>query len=423
MPLSCTCATISPARAGYRPLPIRSTYENQGMNKQSIGLIAAVVIAAGAGTWYLNHDAASHGAGSAAAGAPADKSGAADQPPAVVNVVAPQRQDLAMVQQANGTVTPIRNVDLHPQTTATISAVHIKEGQFVQEGDLMFSLDDRADRANLDKAQAQVEHDRATLADAERQYKRNQELVAQHFIAQSAVDTLRAQVDAARATLQSDLAAARASGVASSYTAIRAPMAGRVGGIAVYPGSLVQPATSLTTITQLDPITVAFTLPETSLPALLAAQKRGKVEVQALPGADLAPVKGVLSFIDNTVDAASGTIRVKAEFDNRATTLWPGQYVGTRVTVQTLKDAVVIPQNAIITNAQGTFVYALEQDGAARLVPVRRVYGAGVDAAVSGLTGRERIVTEGKQNVRPGAKVRLASEMDKDGAAGASTKG
>jgi RND family efflux transporter MFP subunit len=379
------------------------------MNKQHIGLVIGAIVAAGAGTWYLNQGAAPHAA--AAAG---DKDA---QPPAVVNVVAPQRQDVAIVQQANGTVTPIRSVDLHPQTTATIRQVHIKEGQFVSEGDLLFSLDDRADRANLDKAQAQVEHDRAALADMERQLKRNQELFAQHFIAQSAVDTLRAQVDQARATLLSNSAAARASDVTNSYTAIRAPMAGRVGGIAVYAGSLVQPTTSLTTITQLDPITVAFTLPESSLPALLAAQKRGKIEVQTLPGADLPPVKGQLSFIDNTVDAASGTIRVKAEFDNRATTLWPGQYVNTRITLQTLKNAVVIPQNAIITNAQGTFVYALEKDDAPRLVPVQRVVGVGVDAAVSGLSGRERIVTDGKQNVRPGVKVRLAASMDNGAAA------
>jgi RND family efflux transporter MFP subunit len=200
-------------------------------------------------------------------------------------------------------------------------------------------------------------------------------------------------------------------------------MSGRVGGIAVYPGSLVQPATSLTTITQLDPITIAFTLPESSLPALLAAQKRGKIEVQALPGSlgapgtagAQAPVTGVLSFIDNTVDPAAGTIRVKAEFANRDTALWPGQYVGTRVTVQTIKDAVVVPQNAIVTNAQGTFVYVLDKDHAARLVPVQRLYAAGVDAAVGGLTGSEQIITEGKQNVRPGAKVRLASEMGKAG--------
>jgi len=380
------------------------------MKNKNLGLIAAVVIAAGAGAWYVNHGDAAH------ADNPAGKEGAPGkggvQPPAIVNVVAPQRQDVPVLQVANGTVTPIRTVDLHPQTTATIRTVHIKEGQFVKQGDLMFSLDDRADRANLDKAQAQVEHDRALLADLERQYKRSQDLLAQKFFSQSAVDTLRAQVDQARATLQADSAAARAAGVSTSYTSIRAPMSGRVGGIGVYPGSLVQPTTSLTTVTQLDPINVAFTLPESSLPALLAAQKRGKVEVQALPGAGLAPVTGTLSFVDNTVDPTAGTIKVKAEFDNRETSLWPGQYVNTRVTVQTIKDAVVVPQSAIITSAQGTFVYVLDKDHAAHQVPVQRLYGFGVDAAVSGLSGSETIITEGKQNVRPGGKVRLASEMD-----------
>ena len=217
------------------------------MKNKNLGVIAAVVIAAVAGLWYVNHGDAAH------ADNPAGKEGAPGkggvQPPAIVNVVAPQRQDVPVLQVANGTVTPIRTVDLHPQTTATIRTVHIKEGQFVKQGDLMFSLDDRADRANLDKAQAQVEHDRALLADLERQYKRSQDLLAQKFFSQSAVDTLRAQVDQARATLQADSAAARAAGVSTSYTSIRAPMSGRVGGIGVYPGSLVQPTTSLTTVT------------------------------------------------------------------------------------------------------------------------------------------------------------------------------
>jgi len=395
------------------------------MKNKNLGLIAAVVIAAGAGAWYVNHGDSAHAEGAAAsaggAGGHGGKGGA--QPPAVVNVVSPQRQDVPVLQVANGTVTPIRTVDLHPQTTATIRTVHIREGQFVKQGELLFSLDDRADRANQDKAQAQVERDRASLADLERQYKRSQDLLAQKFFSQSAVDTLRAQVDQARATLNADIAAARAAGVSTSYTSIRAPMSGRVGGIGVYPGSLVQPATSLTTITQLDPINVAFTLPESSLPALLAAQKRGKVEVQAAPGAGLAPLTGVLSFVDNTVDPAAGTIKVKAEFDNRETTLWPGQYVNTRVTVQTIRDAVVVPQNAIITSAQGTFVYVLDKDHTPRQVPVERVYGFGENAAVTGLSGSETIITEGKQNVRPGGKVRLASEMDKGAGKGAHGKG
>jgi multidrug efflux system membrane fusion protein len=382
------------------------------MKKYHLGPIVAAVLIIASG---CSQDKEAAGAGGP--GGPGAK-GKGGQPPAVVNVVAPQRRDVPVVQQANGTVTPIRTVDLHPQTTATIRQVHIKEGQFVKAGELLFSLDDRADRANLDKAQAQVERDRAQLADLERQYKRSQDLFAQKFIAQSAVDTLKAQVDQAKATLQADTAAVRAAGVTTSYTAIRAPMSGRVGGIAVYPGSLVQPATSLTTITQLDPITIAFTLPEASLPALLAAQKSGKIAVEATPGAGMKPVTGTLSFIDNTVDPLAGTIKVKAEFDNRDTTLWPGQYVGTKVTVQTIRDAVVVPQNAIITNAQGTFVYVLDKDHSAKQVPVQRLYGAGLDAAVSGLNGDEQIITEGKQNVRPGGKVRLASEMDKGGKKG-----
>jgi RND family efflux transporter MFP subunit len=272
----------------------------------------------------------------------------------------------------------------------------------------MFTLDDRADRANVDRAQGQVARDQATLADLERQYKRSQDLFAQKFIAQSAVDTLHSQVEAARALLKADAASVRASHVSASYTEIRAPMAGRVGAINVYPGSLVQLATSLATITQLDPVNVAFTLPESALGSLLEAQKAGRVEVEARAGAQGKPVKGFLSFIDNTVDPSTGTIRVKAEFDNRDTSLWPGQYVNTRVTVNTIKDAFVIPQNAIITNARGTYVYVVDPDKSARMIPVTRVYGFGVNAAVTGLSGTEQVITEGKQNLRPGGKVRLA---------------
>jgi multidrug efflux system membrane fusion protein len=382
------------------------------MNKNKVGLIAGVVVLAGAAAWYLNQGTGAHAEGAAAG--KGGKGGA--QGPTVVNVVAPVRQDVGIELSANGTVTPLRTVDLHPQTTSTIRVVHIKEGQFVTSGQLMFTLDDRGDRANVDKARAQVARDQATLSDLERQYKRSQELFAQKFIAQSAVDSLHAQVEAARALLQADSAAARASDVSASYTAIRAPMSGRVGAINVYPGSLVQLATSLTTITQLDPINVAFTLPESALSALLAAQKRGKVMVEARAGSETPPVAGELSFVDNTVDPTAGTIRVKALFDNSGTNLWPGQYVNTRVTVQTLKDAVVIPQAAIITNAQGTYVYVVADDQSARLVPVERLHGFGLNAAVSGLSGDERVITEGKQNLRPGGKVRLAGAAKQDGA-------
>jgi multidrug efflux system membrane fusion protein len=377
------------------------------MSKPSLGVIAAALAIVGATAWYLV-------AAGNQAPAGANKAGAA-QSATVVSVIKPLRQDVPVALQSNGTVTPLSTVDLRPQTTSTIRTVHIKEGQFVKKGELLFSLDDRSDAANVDKANAQIARDQAALADVERQYKRSAELVAQKFLAQSALDTLKSQVDSARALLKADQAALRSSGVSASYNAIRAPMAGRVGAINVYPGSLVQLSTSLTTITQLDPITVSFTLPETALGDLLAAQKRGKVAVQATPhsGMNAKSVTGAISFIDNTVDPLSGTIRVKAQFDNRDSSLWPGQYVNTRITVQTLADAVVIPQTAIIINTRGTFVYVVDADQSARQVPVARLHAWGLNAAVSGLTGDEQVITDGKQNLRPGGKVKLAETGEK----------
>jgi len=380
------------------------------MNKKNVGVIAAIAALVVAGGWYLNQ-----GKGAEAAGDRKPGPGAGGQPPVTVNVVAPQRRDVGVELFANGTVTPVRTVNLHPQTVSTIRKVHIREGEFVKEGQLMFSLDDRADLANVARAEAQVARDRATLADLERQYKRSQELVAQNFLAQSALDSLLSQVEAQRALVQSNEAAARATQVSASYTAIRAPMSGRVGAIDIHPGSLVQMTTSLTTITQLDPINVSFTLPESTLGALLGAQKAGKVDVHVNPGANAKPVTGRLSFIDNAVDAQAGTIRVKGEFGNGDTTLWPGQYVTANVVVQTLKDAVVIPQSAIITATNGTFVYVLGEGDSARQVPVQRLHAFGDQAAVSGLAGTERVITEGKQNLRPGGKVRLAAAPARQG--------
>lgn len=376
------------------------------MKKNTLAVIAVVVAAGIGGAWYMNRGAHAEGEGK---NGPAGAAGAA-QGPTTVNVAAPRRQDVGVDVAANGTVTPQQTVDLRPQTTSTIREVHIREGQFVKKGQLMFSLDDRSDRAAVAQAEAEVARGKANLADLERQYKRSQDLVAQKFLAQSAVDSLQSQVEAARAAVAASSAAVRANQVSASYTTIRAPLSGRVGAINVYGGSLVQPTTSLTTITQLDPIDVAFTLPESSLGALLAAQKAGKVAVEASTGGETKPVTGELIFVDNTVDPTSGTIRVKAQFSNADGQLWPGQYVNTRVTVRTIQDAVVIPQNAIIINAYGTFVYVAEKDGTARQVPIVRQHAFGLNAAVTGLNGNEQVITEGKQNLRPGGKIKIAAE-------------
>ncbi|RSZ55824.1 efflux RND transporter periplasmic adaptor subunit [Massilia atriviolacea] len=321
-------------------------------------------------------------------------------PPAVVvNTVVPVVRDVPVVLRATGTVTPTSVVDVHAQTTSTVKQVHIREGQFVKEGQLLFSLDDRAGRANVERAQAQVMRDEAALAGLEQRYRRSVELLDQQFIAVTAVDTLRSEVDAARALLRADRAALRAVQVDSGYSTIRAPMAGRVGAVDVYPGSLVQVSTKLVTVARLDPIAVAFTLPESNVGELLAAQRRGAVAVEANRRS------GTLSFIDNSVDPVAGSIKVKASFDNGDAALWPGQYVDARVTVRTLRGAVVIPQAAIVASPAGAFVYAVGQDRTVRQVPVTRLHVFGASAAVTGLAGGETIVTEGKQNLKPGARI------------------
>lgn len=381
------------------------------MKKNTVRLLAVVAVCVAASAWYYVQQ-------------PSPAKPAAASPPSVlVNAISPQRQDVEVVLQANGSVTPIRRVDLHPQTSRTITNVHIREGQFVKAGQLMFSLDARSDRAAIDRAQAQVMRDEAALADVLRQHRRGLELLAQNFIAQGAVDTLKSQLDAARALLGVDQAALRAVQVDASYAQLTAPLTGRVGAINVYPGSLVQPATLLTSITQLDPIDVSFTLPESSLSSLLAAYKEGPVTVGATVASSSSGsnsssgVDGTLSFIDNAVDPVAGVIRVKARFGNADTGLWPGQYVNTQLTLKTLKNVLVIPQNAIIDNTLGTFVYVMQADQTVAVRKVQRLHAFGLSAAVAGLDDADKVVVEGKQSLRPGALVRLTAASAASGPA------
>lgn len=329
-----------------------------------------------------------------------------------ISAVPARKQNVPVTVDANGSVVSLNSVVLHPQTTSTIRQVHIKEGQFVHAGDLLFTLDDRADRANLERAQAELARAQASLADYERQFKRSADLVAQNFLSQSALDAVRSQLESQRAVVRASRAAIQSSQVASSYNFIRAPSSGLAGSISVFPGSLVQPSTALVTITQLNPIAVSFTLPERNLQSLLRAKKAGDVAVSVMVPETTAPLQGVLSFIDNAVDPQAGAIRLKANFENTAAGLWPGQYVDVRIVVDTLTDAVVIPQAAIITNTQGKQVYVVDAEQKAKLMSVNLLTSFGEQAAVSGLQGGERVIVEGKQNLRPGSLVRQAAAAE-----------
>lgn len=344
-------------------------------------------------------------AGSSAAAAASGPGGAASAPPVGVSTVRAQQRDMPVLLTATGAVAALQSVDVKAQTTSVVTRVHIKEGQFVKAGELLFTLDGRTDEANLNKARAQLAKDEAGLADAQRQLARSRELFAQNFVSQGAVDANQSQVESQSAVIAADKAAIEAARVQVSYARIVAPGAGRAGAINVYPGSAVQAnQTALVSITQLDPIGVAFSLPQRHLADALAALKEGGAQVTAtLPEAG-ATLKGRLQFVDNAIDAASGTVKAKATFDNKDGKLWPGAFVTVAMTVRVLKDAIVVPQASIIQSQRGTLVYGVV-DGKAVLRPVQLLYAQGDDAVVSGLKPGERIVLDGRQNVRPGVNV------------------
>ena len=364
--------------------------------------------------------------GGAAPAASGPGSGAS-APAQTVGVVKVQQADVPITVEASGTVTALQSVDLRAQTTSTVAQVLVKDGQSVRKGELLFRFDDRADRAALEKAKAQLARDRAALADLERQLARAKELKAQNFIAQNAVDTAQANFDAGQALIRSDEAAVQAAQVTAGYNELRAPISGRAGIVSVFPGSLVQPsatAAPLVNIAQLDPISIAFNLPETQLATLLEATRNGRLAVEALPppgsprGAKA--VQGHVTVVDNLVDTATGTIKVKAEFDNKAQALWPGQYLRVRVTLRTLKGATVVPQVALILRGNERSVYVVTPENTAKLVPVQVRAGMGEQAVVEGLEVGQQVVVDGKQNLRPGTPVKLLAPVVKPASVGAS---
>ena len=343
---------------------------------------------------------ASAAGAASASSAPASVSRTPGGPVSVTTAIAKMR-DFDINIEAIGTVTPVASVEVKPQANSVVTRVHIKEGQFVRAGELLFTLDPRPDEANVAKVRAQMVKDEAVLADAQRQLARSRDLMAKNFISQGALDSTQAQVDAQLANLVADRAALDAAQLALSYNSVRASGAGRLGAVNVFPGTVVQAnQTGLVTITQLDPINISFSLPQRNLDAVLEGLKSGGVTVSAQIAELKGDINGRLQFVDNAVDAATGTIKVKARFDNRELKLWPGAFVHTRLLSKTLKDAVVIPTSAIIQTAKGSIVYVVDK-GKAALRPVKLVASQGEDSAVTGLSAGDKVVLEGRQNLRP----------------------
>jgi len=383
----------------------------------SAAVAAASILGLAACSGGSSSGEAQPAAAASAASSAAGPAVSASAPPVSVSTVVATKRDFPVSVRATGTVAPLSSVDVKPQVSSIVTKVHVREGQFVRAGELLFTLDARSDEANLGKAQAQLAKDQATLLDAKRQLERNRDLLARSFISQGAVDTAQANVDAQQAALQSDQAAIDAVKVSLSYARITAPSAGRVGAIAVFPGTSVSPTgAALVTITQLDPISVAFSLPQrhvTDALKLLSSNSGSGGNVTATLPEGRGQRQGRLQFVDSQVDAASGTVRVKAGFDNKDQALWPGAYVDVQLTVQVIGDAIVVPQAAIVQNARGSVVFVVDGENRAAIRPVNVLQAAGLDAVVTGVKPGERVVLDGRQNLRPGSPV-----IVRDGAAG-----
>ncbi len=369
-------------------------YTSQNATKKRLIWVAVALALAGGATKYFW---------------PVDKADAKSPAQTVTTFVAAQR-DFPVILDATGSTVAANIVDIRPQVTNVVAKIHIKEGQKVNAGDLLISLDDRADRANYEKAQASAE-------DAQRQLNRAEELLRQQFVAQGAVDTARANAQAAQA-------AARAAQAQLSYDNIRSPITGRAGIINVFPGALVQPgntvsstttATTTTTqgamltITQLDPMNVQFTVPESALPAMFAAQQSGQMPTVTFDMGDGKKRQGKVFVIDNQVDQAIGAVKVKAVVDNANHSLIPGQFVRLQVQAGLFKDVLVVPSQAVVTNARGDQVFVVDAENTVSLKPVKVQTQSQGFAVLSGIQAGDKVVVEGKQNLRPNSKVKEAA--------------
>jgi len=337
-------------------------------------------------------------------GASAKAPGAKAAP--LVELVDSQVVDLPHIVEAQGHVVPLNEVEVRPQVEGVVASLDFQEGQDVVAGQLLFVLDPGQAPALVRQARAKAAQTEAELADARRNHARSQELVASKYISPSALDAAASKVEVLEAQLQAARAEIESNQVMAGYSRIVAPISGRAGAISVRRGALVGPSdsASLVRIVQVDPIAVEFSVPERELGGLAQALRQRQATVVART--EQGEIPGEIVFTDNSIDPATGTIRLKARFDNADERLWPGAFVALRVQAGMKRNAVVLPPQALLEGPEGHFVYQVD---AAGKVGTRAVTFVGIQdgrAVVTGLPAGQAIVAEGNQAIHDGMTVR-----------------
>jgi multidrug efflux system membrane fusion protein len=343
----------------------------------------------------------------------------ANQVVPVVPVAATTR-DMPIWLDALGTVQAFQTVTVRSMVDGPLIDVAFQEGQDVHAGDALARIDPRVYQAALDNAAAKKALDEATLANARLDQARYQKLVATNYATQQQADTAKATVAQLEAQVRQDQAQIDTARTQLSYTTITAPLDGKVGMRLVDQGNIVHAADSggLLVITLLQPISVVFSLPQQNLPQVAAAQAGGASSgpevVAYAQGAEAGRGKpldqGTLTVLDNQIDPTTGTIKLKATFPNKASTLWPGGFVGVRLRVDTVRDATVIPQAAVQRGPRGSFVYVIDRDSIARRENVTIGYEDDLGSVVtSGVKPGDRVVVDGASRLTDGAKVAVVA--------------
>ena len=353
-------------------------------------------------------------------GAPA----ASQQPgrsPAPVHVAIVERKDFPVVLNGLGTVQPTNTVTVRSRVDGQIEKVAFEEGQMVHEGDLLVQIDPAPFQAALDQATAKLTQDQASLNNAKQDLGRTSTLARQGDATQQLLDQRTANVANLAAQVQADQASIESAKVQLAYTTIRSPLTGRAGFRLVDPGNIVHASdqNGILTITQLQPISVIFTAPEQQLPAINEALNSGPLKVTAYSSDGKKQLgEGTLKLLDNQVDTASGTIRLKASFDNPDNALWPGLSVSTRLLMTTIKDVVVVADSAVQRGPNGLFAYVVTAASTAQLrdLKVSRIVD-GRALVEQGLSPGERIITSGHYRVQPGGPVQVLEDQERRTAA------
>lgn len=359
--------------------------------------------------------------GLAAVATAACSSRAATPPPRVpVSVARAERRSMPVEITAAGTVEAIRSVDVTSQVTGTLVRVRFAEGGDVSAGQVLFEIDPRPYQAAVQAAEANLGRDLAQAANARRDAERYRELVGGASVTQADYQQKQAAADALAAAARADSAALAVARLNLEYATIRAPLAGRTGSVLVDEGSVVRAngAVPLVTINQLRPILVRFAVPADRLPELRRRAGR-PLRVLARTGRDeVAPLVGVLSFMDNRVDSTTGTVLLKARYPNHDGALWPGEFAQVTLVLEVQPDATVIPAQAVLTGQQGTYVFAVTPEGMAeaRRVTVARTVDS-LAVISEGIAPGTLVVVDGQLRLTPNARVEVRAGPPTEGGA------